>query len=84
MGEQIRLARLRRDLSCEQIAERAGISRGTLCKIESGNESVSMGSYFRTLMVLGLAEDFLLIAKDDEFGRRLQDAKISIKERASK
>lgn len=84
MGKQIQLARLRRDLSCEQIAERAGIARGTLCKIEKGDESVAMGSYFRTLMVLGLAEDFLLLAKDDEMGRRLQDAKISIRERASK
>lgn len=34
MGEQIRLARLRRRLTAELVAERAGISRMTLCNIE--------------------------------------------------
>ena len=32
MGEQIKLARLRRDLSAELVAERAGISRASLWK----------------------------------------------------
>jgi len=84
LGEQIRLARLRRDLSSEQIAERAGISRGTLIKIERGEEGVAMGYYFRVLIALGLAQDILLLAKDDELGRKLQDAKLETKERASK
>lgn len=84
LGENIKYARLRRDLSSEQVAERAGISRNTLIKIEKGNESVAIGYYFRTLAVLGLDKDLLLIAKDDELGRRLQDAKLTVKERASK
>ena len=84
MGERIKLARLRRDLSSEQVAERAGIARGTLVKVEKGDEGVSMGAYFRTLIVLGLANDILLLAKDDELGRKLQDAKLVVKDRASK
>ena len=84
LGKQIKLARLRRDLSAEQIAERADISRGTLIKIESGDEGVSMGHYFRVLIALGLASDILLVAKDDELGRKLQDAKLNVRERASK
>jgi len=84
MGDQIRLARLRRDLSSEQIAERAGISRGTLIKIERGEEGVAMGYYFRALIALGLGQDILLLAKDDELGRKLQDAKLKVRERASK
>jgi len=84
LGENIRLARLRRDLSSEQIAERAGISRGTLVKIERGDEGVAIGCYFRVLIALGLAQDILLLAKDDELGRKLQDAKLEVKERASK
>jgi len=84
MGEQIKLARLRRDLSSEQIAERAGIARGTLIKVERGDEGVAMGCYFRVLIALGLAQDILLLAKDDELGRKLQDAKLDVKERASK
>lgn len=84
LGEQIRMARLRRDLSSEQIAERAGISRGTLIKIEHGDEGVAMGYYFRVLIALGLVQDILLLAKDDELGRKLQDAKLEVRERASK
>ena len=54
LGEQIRLARLRRKLSTEQVAERAGISRSTLWLIEKGTPSVTMGAYFQVLFVLGL------------------------------
>ena len=49
MGEQIKLARLRRQLSAELIAERAGISRATLWNIEKGSPSVSMGAYAAAL-----------------------------------
>jgi transcriptional regulator with XRE-family HTH domain len=83
-GENIKYARLRRDLSSEQISERAGISRNTLIKIEKGEEGVALGYYFRVLAVLGLDKDLLLVAADDELGRRLQDAKLTVKERASK
>jgi transcriptional regulator with XRE-family HTH domain len=84
LGENIKLARLRRKLSSEQVAERANISRPTLLAIEKGSPTVSIGSYIQVLFVLGLADDFLKVANDDELGRRLQDAKLIIKERAPK
>lgn len=84
LGENIKYARLRRDLSSEQVAERAGISRNTLIKIEKGDEGVAIGYYFRVLAVLGLDKDILLVANDDELGRRLQDVKLTVKKRASK
>ncbi|MCF8237626.1 MAG: helix-turn-helix domain-containing protein [Saprospiraceae bacterium] len=84
MGEQIKLARLRRQLSSEQVAERANISRPTLTSIEKGAPTVSIGSYIVVLQVLGLEKDFLLLAKDDELGRKLQDARIHTGERAPK
>ena len=48
LGEQIKLARLRRDLSSEQVAERAGIARGTLIKVERGDEGVAIGIRLET------------------------------------
>jgi len=76
LGENIKLARKRRKLTTIQVAERAGIDRSTLYQIEKGNPSVSMGAYFNVLRVLGLHEDFLKLAADDEFGRKLQDLEL--------
>lgn len=73
VGEHIKLARKRRKLTTIQVSERAGIDRSTLYQIEKGNGSVSIGAYFNTLRVLGLQDDFLKLAADDELGRKLQD-----------
>lgn len=73
MGEHIKLARKRRKLTQVQVAERADIVRSTLYLIETGNPSVTIGAYFNVLRVLGLQDDFLKIAADDAFGRKLQD-----------
>lgn len=83
-GENIKLARLRRKFSVEQVSERANIGRTTLWAIEKGSPNVALGFYFQVLFVLGLEEDFLKVAADDVLGRRLQDAKLLIKERAPK
>lgn len=84
LGENIKLARLRRRLSTQQISERAGISRPTLSAIEKGMPSVSIGLYLQVLFVLGLAEDIINVASDDALGRKLQDANLTVKERAPK
>lgn len=73
MGENIKLARKRRKLTAVQVAERAGIARSTLYLVEKGEASVAMGAYFNVLRVLALQDDFLKLAADDEFGRKLQD-----------
>jgi len=73
LGENIKLARKRRKLTTVQVSERADIDRTTLYKIEKGNPSVTFGAYFNVLRVLGLQNDFLKLAADDEFGRKLQD-----------
>ncbi|HEV9038587.1 MAG TPA: helix-turn-helix transcriptional regulator [Puia sp.] len=83
-GENIKLARLRRKLSTDQVAERAGINRTTLWNIEKGIPTVAMGAYCQVLSVLGLAGDLLKVASDDELGRRLQDADLIVKKRAPK
>lgn len=84
IGVNIKLARLRRKFSSQQVAERANISRPTLSAIEKGKPTVSIGSYLLVLQVLGLEKDFLFLAKDDVLGRKLQDANISTNERAPK
>jgi len=76
LGENIRLARKRRKLTTLQVSERAGIDRTTLYQIEKGKSSVSIGAYFNVLRVLGLHKDFLKLAEDDEFGRKLQDLRL--------
>ena len=85
MGEQIKYARLRRKLSMELVAERAGISRATLWAIERGTPSVSIGMYAAVLHALNnMDEDLLLVAKDDALGRKLQDLGLKTKQRAPK
>ena len=85
MGEQIKLARLRRGLSTELVAERAGISRASLWKVEKGDPSVAMGIYAAVLHALNsMDKDLLLVAKDDELGRQLQDLNLITKKRAER
>lgn len=84
IGENIRLARLRRKLTTQQVAERAGITRTTLWQVEKGAGGVSMATYAQVLLVLGLENDLIQIASDDEMGRRIQDAKLIVRKRAPK
>ena len=85
VGEQIKLARLRRKLSAQLVAERAGISRATLWAVEKGTPSVAIGAYAAVLHALNhLDQDLLLLAKDDEFGRKLQDLDLPVRRRAPK
>lgn len=84
VGEQIRLARLRRNLSIAQIAERATCSPLTISRIEKGTSTVSIGIYLRVLYALQLDDDILLLAKEDILGRTLQDINLKQRERASK
>lgn len=73
LGERIRLARLRRRLSNAAVAGRAGISRTSLYKVETGDAGVTLGVYLRVLAALGLENDLNLVAADDKVGRKLQD-----------
>ena len=85
MGLQIKYARLRRKISAEIVAERAGISRATLCAIEKGSPSGAMGCYAAVLHALNyMDKDLLLVAKDDELGRKLQDLDLHVQKRVRK
>lgn len=85
MGEQIRLARLRRNLSVKLVSERANISRATLWAIEKGSPSVAIGYYAAVLHALNdMDKDLLLIAQDDKLGRTIQDLNLMTRRRATK
>ncbi|MCU0431979.1 MAG: helix-turn-helix domain-containing protein [Bacteroidia bacterium] len=77
-GHNLKQARLRRKLSAAQVAERAGMSRSTLWQIEKGAPGVSLGSYMQVMLVLNLENDIAMLAANDELGRKLQDAELSI------
>ena len=74
VGINLKLARKRRKLSRDQVAERANIARSTLQLIEQGEPGVAMSSYLQVLFVLGLEKDLLKLAGEDPLGRKLQDA----------
>ena len=73
LGQRLRDARLRRRMPALVMAERAGMSRDTLHRLEKGDVSISLASFLRVLEVLGLAADLDRLARDDVLGRKLQD-----------
>jgi len=81
LGGNIKLARRRRRLTTEQVAERANISRSTLWLVEKGDPGVAMGTYLQVLFILGLEKDLQQVAASDEYGRKLQDAALIRKEK---
>lgn len=76
LGLRLRLARERRKLGTELFAERLGVSRETLRRMEKGDHSIAMGTFLRALRVLGLDQDIDQLAADDELGRKLQDIEL--------
>lgn len=84
LGIRLREAQLRRRLSVSLLAERVGVSRPTISKVEKGNPTVTLGTYLRVLAVLGLQEDLALVAQDEKVSRRLQDAGFKTPHRAPK
>ena len=73
LGSRLRLARLRRKISTVQMAERMGVSRDTLHRLEKGDAAIALGTYLRALRVLERDRDLDFVARDDELGRKLQD-----------
>lgn len=74
LGDRIRMARLRRRMSQADLAVRANVDRKTLARLEHGELTVSLELLLRVLGILGLDADVDQIAREDELGRRMQDA----------
>jgi transcriptional regulator with XRE-family HTH domain len=54
MGEQIKLGRKQRHWTEQNFADRAGISRATLQKIENGEMSCAVGLVFEVAALVGV------------------------------
>ena len=75
LGGDIHDARCRRRIPMALMAERAGISRTTLTKVEKGDASVALGIYSAVLFVLGMTERLVELAdvRFDETGLLLEE-----------
>ena len=78
VGQDINDARRRRRITIELMAERAGLSRATIGKIEKGDPTTSIGGYASVLFVLGMEGrlSYLVDSAHDLIGRRLEDEKL--------
>lgn len=84
LGENLKLARLRRKYSAEIVAERSGISRTTLWQLEKGESATSIATLIKVLSVYGMEKELGTLAQDDELGRKLQDIGLKVNKRAPK
>ncbi len=81
LGNNLKLARQRRRLTAELVAERAGMSRPTLRAIERGDAGVTIGAVASVLHTLGLEADLAAVGRDDALGRKLADAALEAQPR---
>ena len=76
LGQNFKLARLRRKLTIAQVAERANVSESSIRGIEEGHKIIQIQDWFAVLIVFNLADDLLKLAGDDILGRKLQDIEL--------
>ena len=76
LGENIRAARLRRNITMEDLAIQSDVSLPTLRNIEAGNPNTSIGLYIKVLTAIGLEKDITRVALADPSGRQLYDKKL--------
>lgn len=68
LGQDVRNARLRRDITVADLAVRAGTSPSSVARLERGDRGVAIGTLADVLVVLGLLErlaDLIDVRKDD-------------------
>ncbi len=85
LGEDLREARLRRRISIEDLALRAGTSRSTVTRLEQGDAGVGIGTLCDILVVFGLIDRLgeLLDARKDDIGLALESERLPQRGRSS-
>lgn len=86
LGEDISVARRRRELPISVVAERAFVSRNTIARVERGDVGVAVGTYATVLFVLGLEGRLADLADPlaDEVGMALGTYRLPKRVRISK
>ncbi len=86
LGGDLSLARRRRRVPMQLMAERAFVSRNTLRRVEQGDPTVSMGIYATVLFVLGMADRIGVLADpaNDRVGMTLEDERVPKRVRPEK
>lgn len=86
LGDDLKKARIRRRLTMAVVAERAGISRQTLSKIQRGDPAVGMGAYAMVSMALGMGTGWMDFAdiRNDTWGQIIVDEDLPKRVRARK
>lgn len=54
LGRLVRLARIEKRMTAQELADRAGISRGLLQRIEKGDPRCQLGAAFEVAAILGI------------------------------
>jgi DNA-binding XRE family transcriptional regulator len=85
-GRDLSLARRKRRLTTEMMAERVGVSKNTYLRAEKGDPTVSFAVYAMALFVLGFGDVFadLIDASKDEIGLALDEAHLPKRVRVKK
>lgn len=55
VGEAIKSARLKQNLTQEELGERVGVKRSQICKLENGKSSITLSTMSRVFRALGIA-----------------------------
>jgi transcriptional regulator with XRE-family HTH domain len=85
LGEDLRMARLRRGMSMADLAERTGSSERTLMRLEKGDPGVRIGLVAEIMAVLGSLDrmENLMDWRHDDIGQALAQEKLPKRARSS-
>jgi len=72
LGTRVRLARLRRNLTQVELAERMGVGRLSVINLEKGSPGVSIALVLKALYVFGYAERIGDLLAVDEIGEGME------------
>lgn len=73
LGHRLKEARLRRNWTQDQTAQKAGLSESSVKKVEAGSVRITIGAYLSLLDIFGLPTSFdhVIAAGDDHVGEAL-------------